>query len=471
MRITREGRRIVVAIEEEQLDPGRVAGEHAEVGARRARRRPEWRARPSHPAHGPSRLLLATCRRVLGVPHFGRRESQPACQSAAAAGLQKAQQQPRVGRQRSDASGEWRSRRREFATGFAFEVENALPRPRPMDTRWSGEAKYQTLLAVSQAANARRELSSVLEAVMGALDGLVPVDLAGVVTRGTGGLRALAAHFRSVPRRPGESHGSYVERISEAAGVREEVDEESFVRQGRRAGPADAGRRPHHERRSAGEHLVAADGCRVRRRAAIDDGRRGRGSARVRAHDASALLARRGPDPRGPGPAGHHRGGERARLRGDPEASGPARGREPRPARGDRRDRGGGRDHRGFRRAARRARAGSARGGDRLDRADHRRDRDRQGARGSRHSHRVAPSQARAGQGQLRGAARGARRVRAVRPREGSLHRRSGAPQGPLRAGLRGHDLPRRGGRAAGAGPGRPLARAAGARVRARGRP
>ncbi len=101
-----------------------------------------------------------------------------------------------------------------------------------MDTRWSGEAKYQTLLAVSQAANARRELSSVLEAVMEALDGLVPVDLAGVVTRGTGGLRALAAHFRSVPRRPGESHGSYVERISEATGLREEeVEEESFVRE------------------------------------------------------------------------------------------------------------------------------------------------------------------------------------------------------------------------------------------------
>src|SRR4029450_5468441 len=99
-----------------------------------------------------------------------------------------------------------------------------------MDTRWSGEAKYQTLLAVSQAANARRELSSGLEAGMEALDGLVPVDLAGVVTRGAGGLRALAAHFRSVPRRPGESHGAYVGRIAEGPGVREEVEEDSFVR-------------------------------------------------------------------------------------------------------------------------------------------------------------------------------------------------------------------------------------------------
>src|SRR6187397_2262422 len=105
-----------------------------------------------------------------------------------------------------------------------------LTEARRMDSRWSGEAKYQSLLAVSQAANAHRELSSVLEAVMEPLDGLVPVDLAGVVTRGAGGLRALAAHFRSVPRRPGESHGSYVERIAEATGVREEVEEDSFVR-------------------------------------------------------------------------------------------------------------------------------------------------------------------------------------------------------------------------------------------------
>jgi hypothetical protein len=87
-----------------------------------------------------------------------------------------------------------------------------------------GEAKYQTLLALSQAANARRELTSVLEAVMEALDGLVPVDLTGVVTRGTGGLRALAAHFHSAPRRPGESHGSYVDHGRRTAPQRSGVE-------------------------------------------------------------------------------------------------------------------------------------------------------------------------------------------------------------------------------------------------------
>jgi hypothetical protein len=46
-----------------------------------------------------------------------------------------------------------------------------------MDGRGSGEAKYQALLAVAQAANSRRDLSSVLQAVAGGLEGLVPIDL------------------------------------------------------------------------------------------------------------------------------------------------------------------------------------------------------------------------------------------------------------------------------------------------------
>ena len=36
-----------------------------------------------------------------------------------------------------------------------------------MHARWSGEAKYQALLAVAQAANSCRDLSSVLEVVAG----------------------------------------------------------------------------------------------------------------------------------------------------------------------------------------------------------------------------------------------------------------------------------------------------------------
>ena len=77
-----------------------------------------------------------------------------------------------------------------------------------MDTRWSGEAKYQTLLAVSQAANSQRDLSSVLEAVADALEGLVPVDVIGVFTHEGGRARTRAIYLRGVPRRPGESQGA-----------------------------------------------------------------------------------------------------------------------------------------------------------------------------------------------------------------------------------------------------------------------
>jgi len=38
-----------------------------------------------------------------------------------------------------------------------------------MDSPWSGEAKYRALLVVAQAANSKRHLSSVLDAVAGAL--------------------------------------------------------------------------------------------------------------------------------------------------------------------------------------------------------------------------------------------------------------------------------------------------------------
>ncbi len=69
-----------------------------------------------------------------------------------------------------------------------------------MDTRWSGAAKYETLLAVAQAANSQRDLSRVLQAVADALEGLVPVDLIAVVTHEGGGIRARALHFRGAAR-------------------------------------------------------------------------------------------------------------------------------------------------------------------------------------------------------------------------------------------------------------------------------
>ena len=88
-----------------------------------------------------------------------------------------------------------------------------------MDTRWSGEAKYQTLLAVSQAANAQRELTSVLEAVAGALDAIVPIDLIGALTHEPAGVRARGLCLRGNPRLPGESPATYVHRITEATGA------------------------------------------------------------------------------------------------------------------------------------------------------------------------------------------------------------------------------------------------------------
>ncbi len=91
-----------------------------------------------------------------------------------------------------------------------------------MDTRWSGEAKYQTLLAVSQAANAQRELTSVLEAAAGALDEIVPIDLIGVLTHEPAGVRVRGLCFRGDPRLPGEGHAVYVHRITEATGAKGE---------------------------------------------------------------------------------------------------------------------------------------------------------------------------------------------------------------------------------------------------------
>jgi formate hydrogenlyase transcriptional activator len=87
-----------------------------------------------------------------------------------------------------------------------------------MDPRWSGEAKYQALLAVAQAANSRRDLSSVLDAVAGALQALVPIDLIGVVTHECDTVRARGIHVRRAPRGPGESPSAYVVRFSESTG-------------------------------------------------------------------------------------------------------------------------------------------------------------------------------------------------------------------------------------------------------------
>jgi len=86
------------------------------------------------------------------------------------------------------------------------------------DPRWSGEAKYRALLAVAEAANSRRDLSSVLDAVASALEGLVPIDAIGVMTREGDRIQPLAVHSRSEPRRDDESDRAYARRLIDMPG-------------------------------------------------------------------------------------------------------------------------------------------------------------------------------------------------------------------------------------------------------------
>ena len=107
---------------------------------------------------------------------------------------------------------------------------------------------------------------------------------------------------------------------------------------------------------------------------------------------------------------------------------------------------------------------------DRRHRPHHGRDGHRQGAdRPGDPLQQPAEGQA-AHQDQLRRPARRAGRERAVRPREGRLHRGHRPARRPLRAGRRRHDLPRRDRRAARRRPGQAAPRPAGARVRPRRR-
>ena len=104
---------------------------------------------------------------------------------------------------------------------------------------------------------------------------------------------------------------------------------------------------------------------------------------------------------------------------------------------------------------------------DQRDRADHGRERRRQGA-GRADDPSQQPAQPRALRaGQLRGDSRGADRVRAVRPREGIVHRRDREAGRQVRAGRSRHDLPRRGRRHEREDAGQGAARAAGGRGRA----
>ncbi|HET7452373.1 MAG TPA: sigma 54-interacting transcriptional regulator [Thermoanaerobaculia bacterium] len=68
----------------------------------------------------------------------------------------------------------------------------------------SGEEKYRLLLQVSEAANARRDLAGVLEAVARALKPFVPVDAIAAITIEGDVARTHAIHIEGVEHRPGE---------------------------------------------------------------------------------------------------------------------------------------------------------------------------------------------------------------------------------------------------------------------------
>ena len=89
-------------------------------------------------------------------------------------------------------------------------------------------------------------------------------------------------------------------------------------------------------------------------------------------------------------------------------------------------------------------RAGGAGGAHQHDGADPRRVGHRQGDDRARDPLQLAAREEAVHQGQLRGAARVADRVRAVRLREGGVHRRAGRQEGALRAGRGRHAVPRR---------------------------
>src|ERR1700741_1192244 len=90
-----------------------------------------------------------------------------------------------------------------------------------MDRQWSGEAKYEALLAVAQAANSRRDLSGVLEAVADGLQGLVAIDAIGVVTFEGEKVRARGIYFPRSPRGSAEGSEAYVRRgLGENGGKR-----------------------------------------------------------------------------------------------------------------------------------------------------------------------------------------------------------------------------------------------------------
>jgi hypothetical protein len=86
------------------------------------------------------------------------------------------------------------------------------------EAQWSGEARYRAVLAVAEAANSRRDIGSVLDAVASALEGLVPIDAIGVMTRAGERIQPLAVHSRNEPRRDDESDRAYARKLIDMPG-------------------------------------------------------------------------------------------------------------------------------------------------------------------------------------------------------------------------------------------------------------
>ena len=79
--------------------------------------------------------------------------------------------------------------------------------------QWSGEEKYRALLEISEAANRHLELSRVLDSVAAALQGLVPIDGVGLMTREGEVFRPVAVYHRNVSRGEGETELAYIQRV------------------------------------------------------------------------------------------------------------------------------------------------------------------------------------------------------------------------------------------------------------------
>ena len=249
-----------------------------------------------------------------------------------------------------------------------------------------------------------------------------------------------------------------------------------------RGGPALLGGRVASRRRGlglprgAGQHGGGPRRGRLARRArAREPAVRGDVHAR-RSRWRAPRAATRGP---ARAPAGHGRGAHRrhrARAHQGPVAA------EPRSRRGAQGPAGGGERAAAPRGAPRprlrdpgrplgrprpHAEPDRAGGPDRLARAAAGRDRHRQGPGRPRAARPQPQARAAHRHRQLRSAARHADRERAVRLREGRLHRRAAALRRPLRDRRRGHPVPRRDRRVAARGPGQAAACPAERRVRA----